>query len=239
MRIMVDFPAPLLPRNPKISPRATSKLTPSTATNWPNRRVRSRTSMVSLFPNGPLQPRVGEAHARDGARAIELRLEARDLRLEHVGAGRDTRLVPFPDDALGFGGGTDLVVRGGDGFPARRELEDARADLEGDLKVEILHASLERRRRRPRFSVFGRAASAVPEHPRQVDRRVPRRVPVAAARKDAGIRACVIVAATQRDLRTRGRGDGRGAQVGGCGALLERLPLRPGLERPGDEVSNR
>ena len=40
MRIVVDFPAPFAPRNPKISPSATSKLTSSTATNSPKRRVR-------------------------------------------------------------------------------------------------------------------------------------------------------------------------------------------------------
>ena len=46
MRIVVDLPAPLLPRNPNISPRPTSNDTSSTATNAPNRRVRCRTSMV-------------------------------------------------------------------------------------------------------------------------------------------------------------------------------------------------
>ena len=46
MRIVVDLPAPLLPRKPKISPRPTSNDTSSTATNAPNRRVRCRTSMA-------------------------------------------------------------------------------------------------------------------------------------------------------------------------------------------------
>src|SRR5574338_1645002 len=43
IRIVVDFPEPLGPRKPKISPRAMSKLTRSTATKFPKRRVRSRT----------------------------------------------------------------------------------------------------------------------------------------------------------------------------------------------------
>src|SRR5690349_5012263 len=42
MRMVVDFPAPLGPRNPKISPRATSRFTRSTATNSPNCFTRSR-----------------------------------------------------------------------------------------------------------------------------------------------------------------------------------------------------
>src|ERR1035437_1282757 len=40
IRIVVDFPAPLGPRKPKISPRATSRLMPLTATKSPKRFVR-------------------------------------------------------------------------------------------------------------------------------------------------------------------------------------------------------
>src|SRR5450759_3755963 len=40
IRIVVDFPAPFGPRKPKISPRATSRLMPSTATKSPKRFVR-------------------------------------------------------------------------------------------------------------------------------------------------------------------------------------------------------
>src|SRR5829696_8372842 len=111
--MVVDFPAPLLPRKPKISPRATSKLTRSTATNWPKRRVRSRTTIDVLFAAGgedaglsakrPLQPRFGETDAGDRARAIELRLEPRDLRVEHFGVERDPLAVALVDDALGLG----------------------------------------------------------------------------------------------------------------------------------------
>src|SRR5436190_23226256 len=83
IRIVVDFPAPLLPRKPKISPRRTSKLMLSTATNAPNRRVRPRTSIATLSPKGALQPRLCEARVGDGTRAIELGLQPRDLRIEH------------------------------------------------------------------------------------------------------------------------------------------------------------
>src|SRR5579884_80157 len=42
MRMVVDLPAPLGPRKPKISPRATSSVTWSTAMNSPKRFTRSR-----------------------------------------------------------------------------------------------------------------------------------------------------------------------------------------------------
>ena len=47
MRMVVDLPAPLLPRKPKISPGRTSNDTSSTATKSPKRRVRCETSMAS------------------------------------------------------------------------------------------------------------------------------------------------------------------------------------------------
>src|SRR5258705_8009992 len=127
-RMVVDLAAPLLPRNPKISPRRTSKLMSSTATNWPKRRVRWRTS-IALFSKRPLQRRLGEARVRDGARPIELRLQVRDLRVEDVGARGDAGLVALADRAFGLDGGADLVVRHGDGLLAGRELERARAHL--------------------------------------------------------------------------------------------------------------
>src|SRR3972149_5415043 len=91
MRIVVDLPAPLLPRKPKISPRATSNDTSSTARNGPKRRVRWRTSIAGavdidllLPPDGAREARIGEPGARKGARAIELRLQHGDLDVEHV-----------------------------------------------------------------------------------------------------------------------------------------------------------
>src|SRR5687768_11858050 len=46
MRVVVDFPAPLGPRNPYISPRFTTRLTWSTATWSPNLRERSMASIA-------------------------------------------------------------------------------------------------------------------------------------------------------------------------------------------------
>ncbi len=62
MRMVVDLPAPLAPRKPKISPSPTSKLTSSTATNLPNRRVRCWTSMADMA--SPSQARASLASAR-------------------------------------------------------------------------------------------------------------------------------------------------------------------------------
>ncbi len=50
IRIVVDLPAPLLPRKPKISPWRTSKLRSLTATNSPKRRVSRRTSIGFIDP---------------------------------------------------------------------------------------------------------------------------------------------------------------------------------------------
>src|SRR5688500_16091431 len=135
IRMVVDFPAPLLPRKPKISPRATSNDRLSTATKSPKRLVSPRTSMAlpsassvtrhqpatrrtshvarctlhvarctlhvgtlhvapcTLHvspPHGALEPGRGQPGVGNGARPIEIRLEHRGLRVEHVGAGRDS-----------------------------------------------------------------------------------------------------------------------------------------------------
>src|SRR6185503_2212445 len=85
MRIVVDLPAPLLPRKPKISPARTSNDTLSTATKAPKRLVRSWTSIAliaPLFPQDPIEARFGQAHGREGAGPIELALQQRQLRVE-------------------------------------------------------------------------------------------------------------------------------------------------------------
>src|SRR5215471_8136278 len=49
----VVFPLPLGPRNPKISPLATSKLTPFTAVSFPKVRTRLRAEMAGSVPGAP------------------------------------------------------------------------------------------------------------------------------------------------------------------------------------------
>src|ERR1022692_4730625 len=55
MRMAVDLPAPLGPRNPKISPFFTARETSSTATNEPNFFTRLRVS-TEFMPAPPLPP---------------------------------------------------------------------------------------------------------------------------------------------------------------------------------------
>src|SRR5690242_6491985 len=99
IRMVVDLPAPLLPRKPKISPRRTSNERWSTATKLPKRRVRSRTSIARLASGsaakGPLQARGGQVRAADGARPIQLGLQDGGVGVEDLGAGRDTHGEPF------------------------------------------------------------------------------------------------------------------------------------------------
>src|SRR5215831_9634674 len=135
--IVVDLPAPLLPRKPKISPRATSNVTLSTATKSPNRLVRPRTS-IALLSNRALQSGFREADVRDGASAIELGLQARDLRVEDVGCGRHAGPITFADDALGFDRRAQLVVRGRDRLLARLEFQRAGADFERHFTIEVV-----------------------------------------------------------------------------------------------------
>src|SRR5215813_8936216 len=49
----VVFPLPLGPRKPKISPLATSKLTPLTAVNFPNVRTRPRAEIAGSVGGAP------------------------------------------------------------------------------------------------------------------------------------------------------------------------------------------
>src|SRR3954468_1543986 len=116
--MVVDLPGALLRRNPKISARRTSKLTRSTATNRPNRRVSSRTAMAASADgafggsaaNRPLQACFGEADAGHRARTIEFGLEARDLRVEHVGSRGHAGGVALANHALGFQRGAHFVL---------------------------------------------------------------------------------------------------------------------------------
>src|SRR5262249_46631967 len=60
MRIVVVLPAPFGPRNPRISPRSTRKLTSSTAVSRPYRLVRCCTSITTN------SWRMGRQHGTDG-----------------------------------------------------------------------------------------------------------------------------------------------------------------------------
>src|SRR4051794_15709642 len=138
IRIVVDLPAPFAPRNPKISPSATSKLTSFTAVKSPKRRVSERTAMAG----GITVPRRGRAvRARAGfpqrARAIEIRLEQRDLRIEQVGRRRDAGGEPLLHDPPRLGRAYHLLARRLELRARGAEVERPLAHLEGELRVEF------------------------------------------------------------------------------------------------------
>src|SRR5258707_1279156 len=54
MRMVVDLPAPLGPRKPKISPRATSSVTLSTAVKSPKRLTSFSMRTADVFPLGSM-----------------------------------------------------------------------------------------------------------------------------------------------------------------------------------------
>ena len=216
MRMVVDLPAPLLPRKPKISPRATSKLTSSTATNWPKRRVRLRTTIATCAGAGRrrYRPRARSGALRRGGRSRRARVRSSSACSRAICASSTSVLSATPcavalvDDALGLGGRADLVVRDGDGFPAGVELQHARAHFEACVWRSKSSTRVRSADALARASpCLGGAAAAVPQRPRQVDRGVPGGRPVAAARKDARVGARVVVAAAHRDLRPRAGGD--------------------------------
>ena len=216
MRMVVDLPAPLLPRKPKISPRATSKLTSSTATNCaeaaasgrgrrspaPDRRPASG-GVIGQAPAPGALRRAGRWRSRacDRARPAGARPARRARRCwwrRRPGSARRRR--------------ARLRRRRGSRRRRRRPPRGSRraramrartsnVAWRSKSSTRVLSADA----RGARFTLLGGAAAAVPQRPRQVDRRVPRRLPVAAAREDARVRARVVVAAADRDLRTRGR----------------------------------
>ena len=62
MRMVVDLPAPLAPRKPKISPGSTSNVMPPTAVKAPKRFTRSRIS--TAWATSTYRPRARSSAAR-------------------------------------------------------------------------------------------------------------------------------------------------------------------------------
>src|ERR1041385_3751872 len=93
MRMTVDLPEPLGPRKPKIEPRATEKLTRSTAVKWPNRLVRFSHSIIKSagmrYGAGGtpalLCRHIRKNHIRRHAGAqLVFRVRQRDFHAEHL-----------------------------------------------------------------------------------------------------------------------------------------------------------
>src|SRR5437773_7195523 len=110
IRIVVVLPAPFGPRNPWISPGATSRLTPSTAVKAPYLFTRFSTRIIAL----PRRP-------RPAAPASAIPARERDVHRPHVGCGTA--------DEHGRGAGRDLEVEDLQPSPADHG-EDQRLPLE-------------------------------------------------------------------------------------------------------------
>ena len=204
MRIVVDLPAPLLPRKPKISPFPTSNDTSSTATNAPNLRVRCRTSMamdtcrdsliLSLIPTRPaslvpvalpllphraIEPRLGEPGVRPRARAIELGLEDGDVRVDarRCSWRRPRGNAPPRRGGLPWHCGRRRWRRRS---PRGSESSSSRRCRTSNAawRSKSARARLDRAGCGGRLGLFRAAPSAIPEKPAHVDRDVPGVVPV-------------------------------------------------------------
>src|SRR2546421_1848161 len=125
IEMVVDLPAPLGPRNPKVSPGMTSKLTPRTASKSPKRLRRSRASIAGE------SPRAGVAGSGSAASSSWLALFTFDP-FSAPGALRDPRR---DGSALPAAEGDDLVRQAGQHpgkllplvlRPARQHLRDDR-----------------------------------------------------------------------------------------------------------------
>src|SRR5580658_7645170 len=103
IRSVVVFPAPLEPRKPVTVPRSTSKLTASTASTWPNRLVRPRTSITAMISPFRSARRPGEPSCRPG----------RSLAVPSVpgAASRVVRRVGLPESSC-------VVAQGSPGAPS-------------------------------------------------------------------------------------------------------------------------
>ena len=83
------------------------------------------------------EPRLGEPHAGQRARARQLRFEQRHLRDQDVGAGRDAGAESIGDDAAGFGGAANGIGRGADHRLAGFEIEEPLPDIRRHDRVEF------------------------------------------------------------------------------------------------------
>ena len=131
----------------------------------------------------------------------------------------------FAHDAAGFDGSAQAGVRDGNGGSARVEIQTALCDFERELAVEVRCSCARRRRGCGRFGSLGTVPAAVPERPVDVQRDVPRVVPLVLPWKDSRVRACIVQAASDIQL-WKGRGRrGSDACFGSLDPTLECLAL--------------
>ena len=145
--------------------------------------------------------RVREVRVGHRLRAIELGLQERDLRIEHIGAGRDAGGEALAEHAARFRRAAHGVGGGVDGRPARVDLTPALADFHRERRVEVGEPRLGRASERGGFRDLAARAAAVEERPGHVDARVPRGPPRFFPREDARVRVGVVDAAADANRR--------------------------------------
>src|SRR5947209_14286284 len=111
MRMSVDLPAPFGPSNPKISPSATSKETPSTAVKFPKRFTMflteiAATSAISPFHLGRWNQHLGGHSGHEHLLAVvhrDFEHDCLDVPLApvYIALGRELRFRSFVDHLAG------------------------------------------------------------------------------------------------------------------------------------------
>src|SRR5690606_32973201 len=105
MRITVDLPLPLGPRNPKIAPRGAAKLTSRTATTSPKRRV-SPSATITASSGASAIPALTSVHAPPPASV------RRDLAAARGGTRTRHALTPIEEHVRGHARPQHVVAFG-------------------------------------------------------------------------------------------------------------------------------
>ena len=253
MRMVVDLPAPLLPRKPKISPGPTLNDTWSTATNVAEApgevadddRVGDGAGGPACLPSQcPVRaaPRRA-ARWRAPACGRAPPAAAPPARRARRCSWRRRRAKRSPTTRR-----ASVARRGPHRRPAsiaarrRLEVEPPLAHLERRARVSNSASALaDRRARRAAASATSACdAAAVPERPAHVHARVPRLAATPLAREDARVGPRVVDAARHdREYgRLLARAPRRARSPAPCDARFERLTVGPGLRAPRPEPAS-
>ena len=127
------------------------------------------TGAYGLFCNRARESGFRQARIGDRLRPVEMCLQKRDLRVEHIGAHGDTRPESLADDASSLRGAADGVVGSFDRRPARIELARALTQLHSKSRVEVGETLFSRARGRGSLGNFGTDAAAIEQRPIEVD----------------------------------------------------------------------
>ena len=196
MRIVVDLPAPLLPRKPKIFAGTDLErhIVDCDEAAEPAGQVTALRSRSS--PESPGEPRLGQTHGCLRAGQIELSLEQRVFSVEDLDLRDDTGPVALLDNTPRVGRSSDAAVRcrhrGDRGFDFERALAHLDAERGNRTRPAARCAASESG---CRLRDLGIRSATVPQRPADTDSGVPEVLPAILARKDPRVGPCVVHAA--------------------------------------------